>query len=55
MYYDNWMPPRFSGRDVAAAWILAALLFLGLVISISSSVFFAPVALARLEFPVVGG
>ncbi len=33
VYYDNWIPPRFSGRDVGVAWILAALLFLGLAIS----------------------
>ncbi len=33
MYYDNWIPPLFSGRDVAVAWILAALLFLGFAIS----------------------
>ncbi len=33
MYYDNSILLRFSGRDVAVAWILAALLFLGLAIS----------------------
>ncbi len=33
MYYDTWIPPLFSGRDVAVAWILAALLFLGFAIS----------------------
>jgi hypothetical protein len=33
MNYDTWMPPRFSGRDVAVAWILAALLFLGFAFS----------------------
>ncbi len=33
MYYDTWMPPRFSGRDVAVAWMLVALLFLGFATS----------------------
>ena len=33
MNYDTWMPVRFSGRDVALAWILAALLFLGFAFS----------------------
>ena len=33
MYYDNSIPLHFSGRDVAVAWVLAALLFLGLAIS----------------------
>ncbi len=33
MNYDNWIPPLFSGRDVAVAWTLAALLFLGFAFS----------------------
>ena len=33
MNYDTWMQVHFSGRDVAVAWILAALLFLGFAIS----------------------
>ncbi len=33
MYYDTWMLVRFSGRDVAVAWILAAPLFLGFAFS----------------------
>ncbi len=33
MYYDNSIPLRFSSRDVAVVWILAALLFLGFAIS----------------------
>ncbi len=33
MRHDDWIPPPITGRDVAWAWILAALLFLGFAIS----------------------
>ncbi len=33
MHHDGWTPPRLTGRDVAGAWILAMLLFLGMAVS----------------------
>ncbi|MCZ6665643.1 MAG: hypothetical protein O7B81_10080 [Gammaproteobacteria bacterium] len=33
MRHDGWTPPRLTGRDVAGAWILTTLLFLGIAIS----------------------
>lgn len=33
MYYDSWIPSPLTGRDVAGAWIIAALLLLGLFLS----------------------
>ena len=37
MDHDDWMPPRLTRRDVVGAWILAALLFLGLLLSGSAA------------------